>query len=439
MMFVGVLVASAAVTVQAHSLANIIVNTFGTTESRIEQATSDPVQSSIETRNFGPLHFNEVTFITAHNAHANNFAAGDNLAKMLATNQQYSIYHLLKHVGVRGLMLDIEYDSWDSTIRLVHGGVDFNSFEDVLIYEINQFLNENLDAVITIDLETKGDLEMMREKLELIFENNPQFAARVFRMSDSRWRRHKEWPLIQEMRDADQRVVILCDSSILRTEKLGILWRRDIVIENHWEGLDECTNRYGSKDTYPWNTKTINGSQHWSRLFTMNHFCCATGVESLERVRTELRAGGNNGWGALVPRVGACTAANGLNKKPNYIAIDWAHIGDAFDVAAYLTIGGKIGGLGQKCNTDIDCATGSCSQNHQCQCTQCDARTQYCDGCDAGESCVSVESGYNECISLTMPHTHRTHIMSSGASETKNSFIVATISSIYIALCLEPK
>ena len=234
MKWLGVIVASATATCQAHSLTNIIVNTFGTTESRVDKATSDPIQSSIETRDLGPLHFNEVTFVTAHNAHANNFASGDNVAKMMATNQQYSVYHLLKYVGIRGLMLDIEYDSWDSTIRLVHGGVDFNSFEDVLIHEINQFLDENHDAVITIDLETKGDTKMMREKLNLIFEDNPQFAARVFRVSDLHWRNHKEWPLIREMREADQRVVILCDTSALQSEKLGILSRRDfVIVSNH--------------------------------------------------------------------------------------------------------------------------------------------------------------------------------------------------------------
>ena len=163
----------------------------------------------------------------------------------------------------------------------------------------------------------------------------------------------------------------------------------------------------------------------------MNHFCCATGVESLERVRPDLPAGGDNGWGTLFPRVANCTAANGLHKKPNFIAIDWAHIGDAFDVAEYLTIGGKIGGLGQNCNTGFDCATGSCSPNHQCQCTLCDARTQYCDGCNAGESCISVDKGFNECISLTMHHATQTQL-NSGAAEKTNIFIVAAISiSVY--------
>ena len=53
------------------------------------------------------------------------------------------------------------------------------------------------------------------------------------------------------------------------------------------------------------------------------------------------------GWGVLLPRVFMCTAANGHHLKPNFIAVDWAHIGEASAIAEYLTIGGKIGGLGK--------------------------------------------------------------------------------------------
>ena len=221
---------AAAATTQAHSLSNIIVNSFGTTESRVDKPTDDPIRSGIEQRNLGSLHLNEITVVTAHNAHANNFAAGDNMAKQLATNQHYSIYHLLKHVGVRGLMLDIEYDPLDSDVRLVHGSVDYNSFQDVLRSEIIPFLEEDTDALIIIDLETLGDKTMLRDQLLLVLANNPGFANRVFRMSDTKWKDHGEWPLIREMREADQRVIILSDSVTLKSSEHGIMWRNDIVM-----------------------------------------------------------------------------------------------------------------------------------------------------------------------------------------------------------------
>jgi hypothetical protein len=129
----------------------------------------------------------------------------------------------------------------------------------------------------------------------------------------------------------------------------------------------------------------------------MNHFCCATGVESFDRVRSELPGGGDNGWGKLYQRVLQCIEANGLQIKPNTIAVDWAHIGDALEVAEYLTIGGKLGGIGYSCNSGLDCATGSCSNDHHCQCQLCDADNMYCVGCNAGESCVSIYDGLSKC------------------------------------------
>lgn len=157
----------------------------------------------------------------------------------------------------------------------------------------------------------------------------------------------------------------------------------------------------------------------------MNHFCCGSGIESFERVRPELSGGGDNGWGVLYPRVVACTAANGLNIKPNFIAVDWAHIGDAFEVAEYLTIGGKIGGIGQHCATGIDCATGSCDMtNRRCQCQVCDADNMYCNGCNAGESCISIRDGSNECSNSFQIAESQ---LGSGAAVTK-SYLVFVLS-----------
>ena len=70
------------------------------------------------------------------------------------------------------------------------------------------------------------------------------FNSRIFRMVDERWQNHTEWPTIQEMRDADQRVIILSDNDAVQSEELGIMLRDDIVMENHWaKGLDECSAR----------------------------------------------------------------------------------------------------------------------------------------------------------------------------------------------------
>jgi hypothetical protein len=158
------------------------------------------------------------------------FAAGNNMVKQLATNQQFSIYHQLKYVGVRGLLLDIEYDDQHNDIRLVHGSVDFNRFSDIIENEICPFLDEDPSAIITIDLETRGDRSKLLRQLKLVFDNTPSFTNRIFRITDPQWQRHREWPMIKEMRKADQRILLLVDSFELQSDELGIMWRNDIVI-----------------------------------------------------------------------------------------------------------------------------------------------------------------------------------------------------------------
>jgi hypothetical protein len=225
--FAAFLVASA----ESHSIYNVIINSFGTTESRLDKRTEDGgIATSLDTQNLGSLHFNEVTVVSAHNAHANSFAAGNNMVKQLATNQKFSVYHSLKNVGVRGLLLDIEYDDQHNDIRLVHGSVDFNRFSDVLEQEIAPFLDEDPGAIITIDLETRGDRSKLLGQLRQVFGRSTSFSKRIFRITDPMWKRHKDWPMIKELRKADQRVLLLVDSFELQSDELGIMWRNDIVI-----------------------------------------------------------------------------------------------------------------------------------------------------------------------------------------------------------------
>ena len=198
-----------------------------------------PIEIGIDERSISSLHFHEVTWISSHNAGSNNFVADDNIELKLATNQEYSIYKQLKYVGVRGLMLDIEYKN--EGLMLVHGLVEFSDFESIINHEIIPFLEEDPDAIITIDLETLGDRGMIMKKLRTILANSSGLTSRIFNINDERC---QEWPTIQEMRDADQRVLMLSDSSIVKSDQLGIMLRNSIVMENHWlGGFDECRPR----------------------------------------------------------------------------------------------------------------------------------------------------------------------------------------------------
>ena len=151
----------------------------------------------------------------------------------------------------------------------------------------------------------------------------------------------------------------------------------------------------------PWHTRTIWG-RTWTRLFTLNHFCCGTGIESLPRVNPNNYGGGDNGWGVLYPRILMCMEANGFNAKPNYLVIDWVEVdSEAHEVADYLNFGGRLG-TGQQCRSDEDCATDSCGQHHhRCQCKICE--TGCISGCAFDEKCIVVqETGRNVCASKTI-------------------------------------
>ena len=140
--------------------------------------------------------------------------------------------------------MDIEYNQ-NGGINLVHGLIQFGSLEDILNYEIIPFLEEDTNAIITIDFETLGDRALLMQEFRIILANTPRFKSRIFRINDDIWVNHNEWPTIQEMRDADQRVIILSDSTIVQSDELGIMLRNSITMENHWlKGLDKCSPRF---------------------------------------------------------------------------------------------------------------------------------------------------------------------------------------------------
>eukprot|EP00986_Skeletonema_menzelii_P021095 scaffold33184_cov325-Skeletonema_menzelii.AAC.1 len=86
------------------------------------------------------MSFADVTWVSTHNSHANMFASGENVLRQVATNQEYSVYEQLA-LGVRGLMLDIEYRN--GSLQCVHGFVEFSLLRDLMMNEIVPFLNDD--------------------------------------------------------------------------------------------------------------------------------------------------------------------------------------------------------------------------------------------------------------------------------------------------------
>mmetsp|Transcript_26339 Transcript_26339/g.43450 ORF Transcript_26339/g.43450 Transcript_26339/m.43450 type:complete len:459 (-) Transcript_26339:478-1854(-) len=341
------------------------------------------------------MSFADVTWVSTHNSHANMFASGENVLRQVATNQEYSVYEQLA-LGVRGLMLDIEYRN--GSLQCVHGFVEFSLLRDLMMNEIVPFLNDDEQCVITIDLETRGDVELIGSELRNLLEQVPELARRIFRVNDHRWENHTEWPTISEMREADQRVLILVDNAAVASNEKGIHFRYNVTIENFWKGnLDSCSPRNGIADLHmniPWSMPYIAGlDRTWTRLFTMNHFCCSTGIESLHRCNPSRIGGGDNGWGTMFPRIMLCIAESRLGRKPNFVAVDWFHIGDVHEIVDYMNFGGMLG-VGQRCETGLDCATGSCSAEKLCHCQLCSVSTSAdCNGCEYSTWNARLPSG----------------------------------------------
>ena len=84
---------------------------------------------------------------------------------------------------------------------------------------------------------------MQELRILLQQKDNEGFTRRIFKMHDELWSNHTQWPTIQEMRAADQRIIILSDSPIVQSDELGIMLRGDIVMENHWLKFEKCSPR----------------------------------------------------------------------------------------------------------------------------------------------------------------------------------------------------
>ena len=350
------------------------------------------------------LPFHQTTVLASHNAHANR-AAADSFFETLGINQENSIYHQLNVDGVRALLLDIQLDNGE--LRLVHGPLDYGSFADEMEKNLVPFLEEDEHAVISLYLQTVGDdnsedeeairaeiLVKLQETFDKLVVNGLSLKELTFKHNDEKWSNHNDWPTMNELRAANQRIFIFSDRSEFYSSQYGFMHNRQVLRENDWRGILSCDSRF----MWQFNKVSLPNNTKWSRLFFMNHFCCESGAESYGTTISSgspLLGGGDNGWGVLYRRIEMCMKSNG-GEKPNYIALDWVVQGEeARDVARFLNFGGSLG-TGQRCESDEHCATFSCNTAEGlCQCRECSE--EGCGGCESGQICLSNGESVNEC------------------------------------------
>lgn len=382
----------------------LLSSVFSLVVSKVTAQDNNTVSSS---SSFAKLHLHQTTVLASHNAHANR-AAADSFFETLGINQENSIYHQLSADGVRALLLDIKLDN--NELRLVHGPLDYGGFTSEMEKNLVPFLEENDDAIVMLYLQTIDDvntgddqamraaiLSKLQETFDLLRVKDVPLQQLTFKYDDGLWSKHDEWPTVEELHSANQRLLIVSDRSEFISKDYGFMHNHHVLRENDWRGITSCLSRYNWQSdtvTLPTNTK-------WTRLFFMNHWCCDSGAESYGSTiasDTPLLGGGDNGWGVLYPRIKLCMESNG-GSKPNFIALDWVlESKQARDITRFLNFGGSLG-IGQVCDGDDKCATSSCNNDSRmCQCQSCN--DEGCGGCDSGQICLSSIDGLNECKSI---------------------------------------
>jgi hypothetical protein len=275
---------------------------------------------------YGMRRFDELTWLTAHNAFNN-----PEDSHWIVTNQSRGLVHALND-GVRALMLDVwsfesgtarciasfGSDCYKRDLYLCHEhcdgipGIGYALPRQTAGWAIGQvvsWLGQHPDEIVTLFLEDYST----RDELKRTLDGVPGLRDVLF--DPYAWRvTQTGWPRARDMIDANKRLLIISDRSEKRD--LGVAFGQDLTVENYWSiGMGDklaCTSRWG-------NIGLDASDNGFHRLFVMNHFRDIPGAAA---------AASDNGYGKLTSRLNDnCLPA--ARRKPNYIALDYYESGDA--------------------------------------------------------------------------------------------------------------
>ncbi len=266
--------------------------------------------------NTPPPSFNErtldrVSFLSAHNAFANN---GDD-ARFLVPNQEWGITKQLE-MGVRGFMLDIWSTKGEAV--LCHSTCGFaGTFPWISLVDefkrFEDFMKKNPEAIITLHLEWTPSARV--NEFETALNKFPDLKDMIFDPYKADVK-SKGWPRITEMIAQNKRLLILSQTDA--TRHLGIAFDKEFTVENYWSMGNaakdrSCRSRW---DNIPLDAD--NSQNHkFRRLFVMNHF---------RDIPTLKNGALDNNKGSLFGRV-ENECLNAARRVPNYIALDFVNKG----------------------------------------------------------------------------------------------------------------
>ncbi len=240
--------------------------------------------------------YNEVAFVTTHNAMSNRDE------RWIMPNQTHNISRQLRD-GVRGLMLDIHYD--DGQVYLAHGkpALGRKLLVDGL-KEIGTFLDEDKEAIVTIIFESYVKADDVRAA----------FTAAGLEEHAHVQPAGKPWPTLAEMIRNNRRLVVFTDR-----EGGAFPWYHDV-----WKYCWDTD--WANRRSEDFSSKLKRGRQE-NQLFILNHFL--TNPFPSPKFAEEV-----NRNPFFAERIRKVIAETG--RRPNFVTVDFYEIGDVQDVVAEL-------------------------------------------------------------------------------------------------------
>ncbi len=244
--------------------------------------------------------FNEVCIVMTHNS----YNAEDE--GFILGNQIFGLERQLTD-GVRGFMLDI-YD--DGTEIVVYHTVEIlgkRPLQDELGF-IKDFLDNNPTEILSIIFETNVTSTQLENEL-MVAGLMPYLHEQTLGV---------DWPTLQEMIDDNKRLVIFSESDNGLATQAWYHYAWDYTFDTNYS--------YSNPSEF---SCTVNRGSVTNDLYLVNHWI-TTGVGTGD-INQAMVVNANP---LLIDRLQECEMEN--NRFPNFIGIDFHHVGDAFEAAEIM-------------------------------------------------------------------------------------------------------
>ncbi|KAG8954809.1 hypothetical protein FRC03_011355, partial [Tulasnella sp. 419] len=259
--------------------------------------------------------YGSVTFIGAHNFFAISKDGASN-----AAHQNVGVADQL-NAGVR--LLQGEVHNRNQQLELCTNGCsEEDSFSGGLLLdhlkEIKNWLDTHPNEVLTLIFTNSDNSSLEKLWKPAFFDSGLQEMIYV---PSSKSIHRNSWPTLKHMIDSNNRVVVFVQGQLDENEDVPFFMPLlDNVQVTQPENIDSST-------LHTCQTKATNDDLH-DKMYLLNHYLTETGDPSrFTPARSEAQR--TNSVASIEMHAKACAKLAG--HWPNFILLDWTHIGTAFD------------------------------------------------------------------------------------------------------------